>query len=125
MPYMGCSAFSHEPESLGFDDGVTSRASVAAAVAALRAAPDVRPLRCPLLAGSGLCRVYEARPVACRSYGFYADRDGVLGCHRIAARAEDPCVTWDNHEAATRGLVGLGERRSLLDWPAKAPDLGL
>src|SRR5205809_6380885 len=43
-----------------------------------------RPVICPLLdRDSGSCLVYHARPVACRTYGFYAEREGVLGCGQI------------------------------------------
>src|SRR5690348_1258614 len=39
------------------------------------------PVVCPLLdTASGTCLIYEARPVACRAYGFYAEREYVLGC---------------------------------------------
>lgn len=82
---------------------------------------SARPITCPLLDARGLCRVYEARPLACRSYGFYADHEGVLGCHRILARADDAGVVWGNHEALMRAQSALGERRSLLAWLADAP----
>jgi len=76
---------------------------IAAAVAALppRVAQSVReriresaeaprPVVCPLLdTAAGTCLVYEARPVACRAYGFYADRELVLGCGRIESIARD------------------------------------
>ena len=43
-----------------------------------------RPVVCPLLdIETGACLVYDARPVACRAYGFYAERESVLGCGRI------------------------------------------
>jgi len=67
--------------------------------------------------------VYEARPLACRSYGFYADHEGVLGCDRILARADDGAVVWGNHEALMRAAATLGERRSLLDWLESDPIL--
>lgn len=35
-----------------------------------------RPLTCPMLeSSSGACSVYAYRPVACRTYGFYVQRD--------------------------------------------------
>jgi uncharacterized protein len=100
--------------SLGEDE----RAAVERAVEARRQAGSTRPIVCPLLGDKGLCRVYEARPLACRTYGFYADHEGVLGCHRILARAEDAEVVWGNHEALMRSAGAIAERRSLLDWLA-------
>jgi Fe-S-cluster containining protein len=74
-------------------------------------ASAVRPVVCPLLdAESGTCLVYEARPVACRSYGFYAERESVLGCFRIRAIADEfPNVVWGNHAALEGELRTLGE----------------
>ncbi|WP_256361368.1 YkgJ family cysteine cluster protein [Methylomonas koyamae] len=49
--------------------------AVAEDVAAL-AEQSVRPIACPLLdRASGSCRVYPQRPIACRTYGFYLQRD--------------------------------------------------
>jgi Fe-S-cluster containining protein len=95
-----------------------ARAHVEDAVLRRRERGSARPVVCPLLDDvAGLCRVYDARPVACRTYGFYADRDGVLGCERIAARAErDETIVWGNHESIEDACKGLGERRSLLEW---------
>ncbi len=101
------------------DDG--DRAEVERAFAARREQGKTRPIVCPLLDGGGLCRVYEARPLACRSYGFYADHEGVLGCERILALAGEPAVVWGNHEALLRSANELGPRRSLLDWLAQPP----
>jgi Fe-S-cluster containining protein len=72
-----------------------ARARIAASAAA------ERPIVCPLLdTAAGACLVYEARPIACRAYGFYAERDLVLGCYRIATLAADrPEIVWGNHPA--------------------------
>jgi len=77
-----------------------------------------RPVVCPLLDGdSGACLVYEARPVACRAYGFYAERGDVLGCHRIEILAsESPDVVWGNHTALDERLQALGPARELSGW---------
>lgn len=82
---------------------------------------DERPVVCPLLdRESGVCLVYEARPVACRAYGFYAERQYVLGCHRIEAMAaEAPEVVWGNHPALERDLAALGETAELFRWLAR------
>jgi len=42
---------------------------------------------CPMLDKSaGACRVYEYRPVACRTYGYYVQHDKGLYCHDILER---------------------------------------
>jgi uncharacterized protein len=84
-----------------------------------QSAGATRPVVCPLLdLNSGSCTVYEARPVACRSYGFYADRQYVLGCFRIEALAEStPGVIWGNHGALEARLSQeLGESAELSSW---------
>jgi hypothetical protein len=58
--------------------------------------------------------VYEARPVACRAYGFYAEREFVLGCFRIRAIADEcPDVVWGNHAALNDQLSSFGEAAQL------------
>jgi len=73
---------------------------------------------CPLLdTGAGACLIYDARPVACRSYGFYAERELVLGCHRILAISEEtPDILWGNHLALDEQLRAFGEARPLAAW---------
>jgi Fe-S-cluster containining protein len=79
-----------------------------------------RPVVCPLLdAASGACPVYAQRPVACRSYGFYVQRDLGLYCHDIELRVAAgglADVVWGNHDAIDRQLAGLGEARALTAW---------
>ena len=101
----------------------SERAAVAHAIERRMALGNERPIACPLLdPDRGLCRVYEARPIACRTYGFYADRDGVLGCERIAAVAErESDVVWGHHDAVIGVVATLGEARSLLEWFADDP----
>jgi len=72
------------------------------------------PYVCPMLdAASGRCLVYDARPTACRTYGYYVDGDGdVKACADVD---RDAPVVWGN-EAAVETLlardagppVGLG-----------------
>ncbi len=80
----------------------------------------VRPLVCPLLEPStGTCPVYAQRPVACRSYGFYVQRQLGLYCPEIAARVADGSLTdvvWGNHDVIDQKLAELGESRSLTEW---------
>ena len=77
-----------------------------------------RPVVCPLLdADSGTCLVYEARPVACRAYGFYAERQFVLGCGRIEALGlRSPDLVWGNHRSLEASLGALGEAATLTEW---------
>jgi Fe-S-cluster containining protein len=79
-----------------------------------------RPVVCPMLdTASGTCLVYEARPVACRSYGFYVERENVLGCSRIESiAAQTPDVIWGNHTALEERLRSLGPAAELYCWPA-------
>ena len=77
---------------------------------------------CPLLdSQSGACLVYEQRPVACRTYGFYADREAGLYCRQIEARVESgqfDDVMWGNQESVNSTLDEAGERRTLAEWLA-------
>ena len=79
-----------------------------------------RPITCPLLdLSTGACPVYIQRPVACRTYGFYVQRDLGLYCHDIESRVADGAlvdVVWGNHDVIDHRLVGLGEIRALTDW---------
>ena len=81
-----------------------------------------RPVICPLLdRDSGACLVYEARPIACRAYGFYAERQYVLGCSRIESIGqESPDVVWGNHSALEENLRLLGADATLAEWLAAA-----
>lgn len=89
------------------------------AMAAL-AVETARPLTCPLLdQQTGACPVYAQRPVACRTYGFYVQRDKGLYCHGIETQAAAGAladVVWGNHDAVEQQLAGLGEHLSLSDW---------
>ncbi len=87
-------------------------------------AQQVRPVVCPLLdEDSGACLIYKVRPVACRSYGFYAERDKVLGCHRIETLAQEASdVIWGNHEPLEDRLDRLGPALELFEWLATASE---
>lgn len=77
-----------------------------------------RPVICPLLdRSSGTCLVYEARPVACRAYGFYAERRDVVGCSRIEWVARESAdIVWGNHAALEHRLQQLGSSAELSMW---------
>ena len=89
------------------------------AIKALAAQP-AGPVVCPMLDQStGACPVYVHRPVACRTYGFYVQRDLGLYCGDIEAQVSAgklADVVWGNHDAIDRRLAGLGETRSLTEW---------
>ena len=88
-------------------------------MAALSGQPS-RPITCPLLdLATGSCPVYAQRPVACRTYGFYVQRDLGLYCHDIESRVAYGAladVVWGNHDAIDLRLAGLGESRALTYW---------
>jgi Fe-S-cluster containining protein len=67
----------------------------------------------------GACRVYAHRPVACRTYGFYVQRDKGLYCNDIesrVAKGDWATVVWGNHDAIDRQLNALGDSRDLTEW---------
>ena len=79
-----------------------------------------RPIVCPMLnQESGTCRVYLYRPTACRTYGFYVQRDKGLYCNdieaQVASRALDN-VVWGNQDAIDQRLKSTGETRGLTAW---------
>lgn len=94
-------------------------AAIRAGIAAL-SVEHARPVICPLLDRSnGACPVYLHRPVACRTYGFYVQRDFGLYCGEIESRVADgklADVVWGNQDAVDRQLRGFGETRSLVEW---------
>lgn len=79
-----------------------------------------RPVVCPFLnQESGACMVYPSRPVACRTYGFYVERDGGLYCGMIQSHVENgdyADVVWGNNAAIESALTALGPSRSLVEW---------
>ena len=91
-------------------------------IAALAGQPS-RPIVCPLLdRADGACLVYAHRPVACRTYGFYVQRDLGLYCKDIESRVADGAladVVWGNHDVIDRRLCSLGESGELPEWFAR------
>ncbi len=80
-----------------------------------------RPIVCPLLdRQSGACRVYTHRPVACRTYGFYVQRDQGLYCKDIESRVSEGYwseVIWGNQDAIDLRLSsGQCEPLELTEW---------
>jgi Fe-S-cluster containining protein len=82
-----------------------------------------RPLTCPLLdKAAGSCQVYEYRPIACRTYGFYVQRDKGLYCKDIEAQVDEGAlaeVVWGNHDVIDARLSELGESLDLHQWFAR------
>lgn len=78
------------------------------------------PIVCPMLdRATGACPVYAHRPVACRTYGFYVQRELGLYCSDIEARVaqgELADVVWGNQDVIDRALAASGETRSLTEW---------
>ena len=95
------------------------RDEVGQRIAAL-ATSNERPVTCPFLdRNTGACPVYPFRPVACRTYGFYVQRDRGLYCGEIESRVASgdlANVIWGNHDAVDRCLAALGEARLLTEW---------
>lgn len=94
-------------------------AEIAEAMTAL-ASQSSRPFVCPLLdQASGACPVYAQRPVACRSYGFYVQRELGLYCgdiEKLTAEGRLDDVVWGNHDGIDQRLGQLGESRALTEW---------
>jgi uncharacterized protein len=94
-------------------------------MAALAEAKPTFSVVCPLLDPvSGACPVYAARPVACRTYGFYVQRELGLYCREIESRVAGGAlvdVVWGNHDIIDQRLAGLGEVRALDEWFARSP----
>jgi Fe-S-cluster containining protein len=83
----------------------------------------LRPIVCPMLdQADGACLVYAQRPVACRTFGFYVQRDLGLYCKDIESRVADGAlaeVVWGNHDIIDRRLCDLDEPRDLPEWFAR------
>jgi uncharacterized protein len=79
-----------------------------------------KPIVCPFLhKESGSCSIYEARPTACRTYGFYVERDQGLYCRKIQSRVEEGLcqqVVWGNAESIDARLHQMGPQIDLLSW---------
>jgi uncharacterized protein len=85
------------------------------------ALPCAGPMVCPFLhPAAGACLVYPQRPVACRAFGFYVERDGGLYCPGIAHRVaggEFNDVVWGNGSALQDRLAAAaGPPRPLQEW---------
>jgi Fe-S-cluster containining protein len=75
---------------------------------------------CPMLDEvKGTCRVYDYRPVACRTYGYYVQHDKGLYCNDILERVTSGVlkdVVWGNQNTIDRQLSCLGDTKNLSEW---------
>ncbi|MDD5364258.1 MAG: YkgJ family cysteine cluster protein [Gallionellaceae bacterium] len=87
---------------------------------AILASQPTRPIVCPLLdQPAGECMVYAQRPVACRTYGFFVQRELGLYCQDIESLVADGAladVVWGNHDAIDHRLGELGDNLALTEW---------
>jgi Fe-S-cluster containining protein len=93
-----------------------ARRQIEARIQGLSDAPVVCPLFDP---ESRSCLVYESRPIACRTYGFFVERDKGLYCGDILAMVESGnarAVVWGNAAGVEEQLDRLGARRDLKTW---------
>lgn len=85
------------------------------------------PVVCPFLdRDQGACRVYDARPAVCRTYGYYRSRDGGRFCHLVEAHVEPPTdgspalddvIVWGSQDAVDRRLDRAeGPTVPLVEW---------
>jgi Fe-S-cluster containining protein len=88
----------------------------------LNARGEEGPCVCPMFdAEAQACRVYAARPLACRSYGFYAGRSHDAWCNLVAEHVREvrDTLVFGNLDALEARLARMGsESRDLLSWLA-------
>ena len=82
------------------------------------------PYTCPMLdRDTGRCLVYPHRPVACRTYGYYVERDKGLYCGIILDEVERGArdgVVWGNQASVDATLAAIGgAAESLAAWWAR------
>ena len=85
-----------------------------------------RPYTCPFLdREAGGCRVYEHRPMACRTYGFYVSQGSGNWCHFIRGLLDqhgEGDIIWGNQDSLEDTLERLsGATLSLFEWFAAHP----
>ena len=67
----------------------------------------------------GICRVYDHRPVACRTYCYYVQHDKGLYCNDILDRVTSGVlkdVVWGNQNTIDRQLSSFGDTKDLTEW---------
>ena len=101
-------------------DALPSSTQAAIRARTLSATTDA-PVMCPMLDEAlGECRVYNARPIVCRTYGFYTERDAGLHCSdvrdAIRYNGATDTVIWGNGDSINAALDALGPQKSLREW---------
>lgn len=70
--------------------------------------PSSSSFVCPYLnEPEGACRIYDSRPIACRTYGFFVAREHNQYCQKIETEIEDRGehgIVWGNAEAIRHDL---------------------
>ncbi len=101
----------------------TARAVVHRDLDAFCEDPDRQPVGCPLLDRErGACRIYEARPLACRSYGFFVSRGDGRWCGLVEAALdahpdEASAITFGNRDALDHEVrAALGDTIAMDAW---------
>src|SRR5208337_2988655 len=81
---------------------------------------------CPFLdRDAASCLIYNHRPTACRTYGFYVERDRGLYCRQIEERVDSgelADVVWGNVAGVESRLDALGERIAINIWFNDSPE---
>ncbi len=79
-----------------------------------------RHITCPFLdRAESTCLVYENRPIACRVYGYFMDRDQGLYCNTIKQAVDSGNfgeVVWGNAEWVLDAERRIGEKLNLFKW---------
>lgn len=80
---------------------------------------------CPFLdRETGTCLIYNHRPVACRTYGFYVERDRGLYCAQIeecVSSGKFAEVVWGNVAGIEARLETYGEKIGIDAWFNDSP----
>jgi Fe-S-cluster containining protein len=88
------------------------RAEVDARIRSLGGAQGGGHVVCPMLDPvEGACLVYAHRPAACRTYGFYVERDEALACDLVMsavdAHEDGADVVWGNQESVDASVASV------------------
>lgn len=74
---------------------------------------------CPMLdTTEGRCLTYDARPVACRTYGYYRSHSHDAWCDKVQEHVQRtaPACPAGNHDAVERALQSMSTRKALHEW---------
>jgi Fe-S-cluster containining protein len=75
---------------------------------------------CPFLhLQAGTCRIYPVRPIACRTYGFFRERDKALVCQTLLREVEGAGydqIVWGNAESIDADVSRVGPQIGFAAW---------